>query len=162
RLDAEGLVQLGHGVRQRRLLSAQTDRTSALAEAIARDRELTRTLLQAGGVPVPRGRLVASAGEAWEIAQELGGPVVIKPQYGSRRRGICKGLHTREQVLKAHARAAEECASVLVEQQTAGADWRLLVVGERVVAAARRQSAEDVTPGVHPEVALRAVDAARM
>ena len=53
RLDDQGLLQLGYGARQRRVLAPQTDRTGALAESIARDHELTRTLLRSAGVPVP-------------------------------------------------------------------------------------------------------------
>jgi cyanophycin synthetase len=101
RLSAEGLLQLGHGVRQRRVLAGQTDRTGALAEAIVGDPVLTREMLRAVGVPVS-------------------------------------------------------------EDRPAGLDWRLLVVGERVVAAARRDTSADVTDHVHPDVAARAVDAARV
>jgi cyanophycin synthetase len=53
RLASEGLLLLGQGSRQRRFLAGQTDRTSAMAEAIASDRDLTRSLLQAVGVPTP-------------------------------------------------------------------------------------------------------------
>jgi cyanophycin synthetase len=53
RLNGDGLLQLGHGVRQRRIWAAQTDRTSALSESIARDNELTRSMLEAAGIPVP-------------------------------------------------------------------------------------------------------------
>ena len=58
RLNSESLVQLGYGARQRRILAAQTDRTGAVAEAIAQDKELTRSLLRSMGVPVSEGRPV--------------------------------------------------------------------------------------------------------
>jgi cyanophycin synthetase len=57
-------VQLGQGAKQRRIWTAETDRTSAVAESIAQDKELTKTLLRAGGVPVPEGRLVSDAADA--------------------------------------------------------------------------------------------------
>ncbi|HEY3255922.1 MAG TPA: hypothetical protein VGJ91_18315, partial [Polyangiaceae bacterium] len=47
------LVQFGQGARQRRIWAAETDRTSAVAEAIAQDKELTKSLLDAVGIPVP-------------------------------------------------------------------------------------------------------------
>jgi cyanophycin synthetase len=98
------LLQLGHGARQRRLLGSQTDRGSALAESIAADAELTRTLLESVGVPVPG------------------------------------------------------------DEPPAGAAWRLLVIGPRVAAALRRDAGGDVdvTDQVHPDVAARAVEAARV
>jgi cyanophycin synthetase len=164
RLGGAGLLQLGHGARQRRVLGGQTDRTGALAAAAARDNELTRTLLRAAGVPVPEGRPVAGAEDAWAAAQEVGTPVVVKPRHGYRRRGG-RNLARREEVHAAYHAAASDASSLLVEKFAAGAEWRLLVVGERVVAAARRPGpnggAEDVTDRVHREVAAQAIEAAR-
>jgi cyanophycin synthetase len=51
RLNEANLVMFGQGVKQRRILTAETDRTGAIAEAIAKDKELTRSMLQAVGVP---------------------------------------------------------------------------------------------------------------
>jgi cyanophycin synthetase len=46
RLTEGNLVQLGHGARQRRIWTAETDQTSAIAEEIASDKDLTKSLLQ--------------------------------------------------------------------------------------------------------------------
>jgi cyanophycin synthetase len=165
RLDEQGLLQLGYGARQRRVLGPQTDRTGALAESIARDHELTRTLLRSAGVPAPDGRAVQGAEDAWAAAEELGWPVLLKPRYGHRRRGAAGNLRSREEVRAAYEAASRETSHVEVERCAAGADFRLLVVGDRVVAAARRDpdgGAVDVTDAVHPEVAGRAVEAARV
>jgi cyanophycin synthetase len=110
RLTPEGLLLLGQGALQRRFLAGQTDRTSALAETVAGDRELSRSLLQAVGVPTP-------------------------PPDGPDSR-------------PAKERAPEPSAS-----------WRLLVVGERVVAASDTMTPAGAAP-IHPEVAARAVEAA--
>lgn len=53
RLTEGSLVQFGWGSKQRRIQAAETDLTSAVAEAIAQDKELTKTLLRVAG-----GRLV--------------------------------------------------------------------------------------------------------
>jgi cyanophycin synthetase len=138
RLNKGSLVQLGWGSRQRRILAAETDRTSAIGESIAQDKELTKLLLRSVGVPVPAGGPVKDADEAWELAQEVGVPVVLKPQHGNQGRGVAVNLTTREQVLAAYQAARAEGASVLVERFAQGADHRLLVVGDRMIAAARR------------------------
>jgi cyanophycin synthetase len=52
RLSADHLVQLGYGSRQRRIWAAQTDRTSAIAQGIARYPELSNRLLSSCGLPV--------------------------------------------------------------------------------------------------------------
>jgi cyanophycin synthetase len=138
RLNSGSLVQLGWGSRQRRILAAETDRTSAIGESIAQDKELTKLLLRSVGVPVPAGGPVKDADEAWEMAQEVGLPAVVKPQHGNQGRGVAVNLTTREQVLAAFQAARAEGSSVLVERFAQGADHRLLVVGDRMIAAARR------------------------
>jgi cyanophycin synthetase len=147
RLNAWSLVQLGYGARQRRIQAAETDRTGAIAEGIAQDKEMTRTLLQAVGVPVPVGRRVSDAEDAWAAACEIGVPVVVKPQDGNQGRGVATNLQTREQVLTAYAAAREESRSVIVERFAPGHDYRLLVVSGKVVAAARREPAQVVGDG---------------
>jgi cyanophycin synthetase len=147
RLTTASLVQLGHGAHQRRILTAETDQTSAIAETVAQDKQLTRFLLRAVGVPVPEGRPVESAEDAWRAAEELGLPVVVKPQYGNHGRGVATNLSTREQVEHAYAAATEEGSSILVEQYIPGVDYRLLVIGNKLVAAALREPALVVGDG---------------
>jgi cyanophycin synthetase len=151
RLNKGSLVQLGYGCKQRRILTAETDRTSAIAESIAQDKELTRSLLQSVGVPVPNGRPVDDAEDAWEAAQEIGLPVVVKPQYGNQGRGVATNLTTREQVVLAYANAKEQGNSIIVERYMPGDDYRVLVIGDRVVAAARREPA-NVTGDGHSTI----------
>ncbi|HRO61433.1 MAG TPA: ATP-grasp domain-containing protein, partial [Burkholderiaceae bacterium] len=141
RLNRGNLVQLGYGSRQRRIWTAETELTSAIAEGISRDKELTRQLLQAVGVPVPEGRTVVDAADAWEAAQDIGLPVVVKPSDGNHGRGVFTNLHTREQIDKAWSVAADEGSSVIVERFVPGDEHRLLVVGGKLVAAARGESA---------------------
>jgi cyanophycin synthetase len=147
RLNSGSLVQLGYGSRQRRILAAETDRTGAISESIAQDKELTRSLLKAIGAPVPQGRVVTSADDAWSAAQDLELPVVVKPQFGNHGRGVTTNLTTREQVVAAYEAAIKEGESVLVETYAPGDDYRLLVIGDRLVAAARREPAQVVGDG---------------
>ena len=157
RFNAGSLVQFGHGAKQRRIQAAETDRTGAIAQDIAQDKELTRMLLSSVGVPVPGGRPVQNAEDAWAAACDLGTPVVVKPQDGNQGRGVATNLSTREQVLQAYAAAAKESPSVLVEHCIPGNDYRLLVVGGRLVAAARREPAHVIGDGVHTVAELIAL-----
>jgi cyanophycin synthetase len=138
RLTSGSLVQFGWGSRQRRIQAAETDRSSAIAESIAQDKELTKRLLHAGGVSVPRGRPVSDAEDAWTAAQEVGLPVVVKPQDGNQGKGITVNLETKEQVLAAYAAATEFSDAILVEKYLSGHDFRMLVIGNKLIAAARR------------------------
>lgn len=147
RLNTGSLVQFGHGTHQRRIIAAETDQTSAIAESIAQDKDLTRDLLQTIGVPVPEGRPVDNAEDAWEAAGEIGVPVVVKPQYGNHGRGVATNLTTKEQILAAFAAAKEEGSSIMVEKFAPGADHRLLVIGGQLIAAARREPAHVMGDG---------------
>jgi cyanophycin synthetase len=142
RLTEGNLVQLGHGAAQRRIWTAETDRTSAIGESIASDKDLTKTLLASCGVPVPEGTLVRSAADAWEEAQDIGLPVAVKPVDGNHGRGVSLNLMTQADVHAAYAIASEEgdSSAVLVERFIPGNEHRLLVVGQKVVAAARGES----------------------
>lgn len=148
RLNRESLVQLGHGARARRILAAETDETSAIAESIAQDKDLTKTLLRSVGVPVPEGRAVKSADDAWEAALEIGVPVVVKPRYGNQGRCVATNLVQRDQVVAAYENAAKEFSNIMVEKWASGEDHRLLVVGGKVVAASRRVPPRVVGDGV--------------
>lgn len=141
RLNDGNLVQLGHGQRQRRIWTAETDMTSAIAEGIASDKDLTKTLLKAVGVPVPEGQEVKSAAEAWEVAQDIGLPVVIKPSDGNHGRGVTLDIATQADCEAAFKLADAEGSSVLVESYIRGNEHRVLVVGGQVVAAARGEAA---------------------
>ncbi|WP_454676349.1 cyanophycin synthetase [Achromobacter marplatensis] len=138
RLTQGSMVQFGWGSKQRRIQAAETDLTSAISESIAQDKDLTKMLLDAAGVPVPMGRSVTTAEEAWEAAQELGGPVVVKPRDGSQGRGVAVNIETRERVIQAFEVAEEVSSEVIVERYIPGHDFRLLVVGGALVAASRR------------------------
>jgi cyanophycin synthetase len=147
RLNTGSLVQFGYGSRQRRIIAAETDRTSAVGESIAQDKQLTRTLLKAAGVPVPDGRPVADADDAWLAAQELGGAVVVKPLDGNQGRGVATNLTTRDQIVAAYDVAIKEGNGVIVERYVHGGDYRLLVVGGQLIAAAWREPAHVIGDG---------------
>ena len=148
RLTEGSLVQFGWGSQQRRIQAAETDLTSAVAESIAQDKELTKNLLRAAGVPVPFGRSVTDAEDAWAAAQEIGGLVVVKPRDGNQGKGVAVKLRSREEVMAAYTVAAEISDDVMVERYLPGHDYRLLVVGSKLIAAARRDPPLVIGDGV--------------
>jgi cyanophycin synthetase len=138
RLTSGSLVQLGWGSKQRRIQAAEIDRTSAIGESIAQDKQLTKALLRAAGIPVPTGRAVKNADDAWAAALEIGLPVVVKPRDGNQGRGVVVNITSEEQLRRAYASAREEGRDIMVERFMPGFDFRVLVVGKQVVACARR------------------------
>ncbi len=153
RLTRGSLVQFGWGSRQRRIQAAEIDATSAVAESIGQDKDLTKRLLHAAGVPVPRGRPVESVDEAWQVALEVGLPVVVKPQDGNQGKGVTVNINDRAGLEEAY-RSAAEYGTVMVERYLPGHDFRLLVVGDQLVAAARRDPPQVLGDGQHTVRAL--------
>jgi cyanophycin synthetase len=157
RLSSGNLVQLGYGKAQRRIWTAETDGTAAIAESIAQDKELTRTLLRSVGVAVPAGRKVTGAEDAWAAANELGVPVVVKPQDGNHGRGVSIRLEDRASVEQAFRIAANEGSGVVVERFVPGAQYRVLVVGDRAIAASGGDADQLLGDGVHSVAELVAL-----
>jgi cyanophycin synthetase len=149
RLTDGSMVQFGWGSRQKRIQAAETSNTSAIAESIAQDKELTKMLLNAAGVPVPNGRVVETVEDAWAAAQEIAAPVVIKPRDGNQGKGVAVNISTREQIVAAFNAAVKISDEIIVERYLPGHDYRLLVIGKTLVAAARRDPPQVIGDGVH-------------
>ncbi|MBS0506914.1 MAG: cyanophycin synthetase [Proteobacteria bacterium] len=140
RLNDGNLVQLGYGAAQRRIWTAESDQTSAIAEGIAQDKDFTKRLLASCGVPVPEGQIVKNAEEAWEVAQDIGFPVTVKPSDGNHARGVTLELSQEADIKAAFALAEPEGSEVIVEKFIDGIEHRLLVVGGKVVAATKGET----------------------
>ena len=149
RLTQGSMVQFGWGSRQKRIQAAETSNTSAIAESIAQDKDLTKMLLHAAGVPVPNGRVVTTAEDALKAAEEIGSAVVIKPLDGNQGKGVAVNISTPEQITRAFNNAALISDEVIVERYLPGHDFRLLVIGKTLVAAARRDPPQVIGDGVH-------------
>ena len=141
RLNAQSLVQFGHGKFQQRIQATITGRTPYIAVELASDKEETNKILASLGLPVPRQHLVTSQTDALKAARRLGGPVVLKPYNGNHGRGITINITGEDEIRAAFDAAREHSRSVIVETFQVGDDHRLLVVNDTLVAATRR------TPG---------------
>ncbi|MGZ8593723.1 MAG: cyanophycin synthetase family protein, partial [Actinomycetota bacterium] len=151
RLNERSLLQLGWGKYQQRIRATMTSKTSSLAVDIAGDKDMTRRLLASAGLPVPRGEIVLSADEAVAAAKRIGRPAVTKPLDGNHGRGVGLDLRTDRDVRAGFRRAVAEArrGQVVVESFVTGNDYRVLVVGGRMVAVAERVPASVVGDGTH-------------
>lgn len=102
------------------------------------DKCLATALLAAAGLRVPRTHVCQTADDAMRAFADLGRDVVLKPVFGSEGRGITR-LQDEALALRAF-KMLEQLGAVLYLQEFIeheGADLRLLVIGERVLAMRR-------------------------
>jgi cyanophycin synthetase len=145
--EEANMFLLGWGAQQKRLQATITGDTGHIAVGIASDKQLTKALLEEAGVPVPQGVSVRTLEQAQRAAREIEGLVTIKPLDGNHGRGVSTRCGTPGEVQLAFERAREHGRSIIVERYIPGDDYRVLVAGERVVAAALRRPAAVVGDG---------------
>ncbi|MGI8998790.1 MAG: cyanophycin synthetase [Candidatus Limnocylindria bacterium] len=151
RLNDQSLVQLGHGIHQKRIRATMTSQTGSLGVDIASDKKLTNRLLAATGVPVPRSQLVRNEDDAVSAANHIGMPVAVKPLDGNHGRGVMLNLADDEAVRGGYraARAQSRGGAVVVESYLVGNDYRCLVIGGVLRAVAQRVPAHVEGDGKH-------------
>ena len=137
--EQANLFQLGWGGKQKRLQATITGDTGHVAVGIAADKQLTKTLLKEAGVPVPAGGIARTMEEAQRLAARLQGSVTVKPLDGNHGRGVTTACATPAEVAQAFDRARQHARQVIVERFIEGSDYRVLVTGPRVAAAALRR-----------------------
>jgi len=138
RLNEFSLIQFGQGKYQKRIEATVTSQTNHIAVELAKDKELTNRLLRDAGLPVPHQILVRSEDSAVQAAEYLGYPVVTKPYDGNHGRGVTLNLQNEADVREGYRLALEEGQYAVVEKYLVGRDYRILVVGGKVVAVAER------------------------
>ncbi|QCR21448.1 cyanophycin synthetase [Pontibacter sp. SGAir0037] len=142
------LIQLGYGIHQRHIQAAMTSSTSCFGVESAGDKHATKMILEDAGVPVPKGLIVRNAEELVEAVAELGYPIVTKPLDGNQGKGASINIPTWKDALKGLSEAQRYSQNVMVEQFIEGADYRLLVINGKFIAAAKRTPAMVVGDGV--------------
>ncbi len=142
------ILQLGYGAKGRRLDSSFTDTTPHLAVKLARHKGECAALLAQWGLPVPPHRLVQSAAEARQVAEQLGYPVVVKPADLDGGIAVAAELLTAAEVNAAFITARRYSTQILVEKHIVGRDYRLTVFQGELIGAVERVVASVVGDGV--------------
>jgi cyanophycin synthetase len=138
RLNDYSLVQLGWGVHQQRIQATMTGKTSSIGLEIASDKEETKNILSNNAAPVPYGVVIESAEEVEAAAQKVGFPLVVKPVDGHQGKGATINVNNKEDALRAFEAAWEYSDRVILEKYIHGNDYRLLIINNKFIAAARR------------------------
>jgi cyanophycin synthetase len=149
RENDESLIRLGYGKHLRLIQAAMTDGTSAIGVELAGDKDATKARLARASIPVPEGEIVGTEAEAIAALNSIGGTVVVKPLDGRQGKGVSLHLSTPDEVAAAFRIAREFSRDVLVEEMFEGRNYRVLVVGYRMVAASERIPCHVLGDGKH-------------
>ncbi|MCL1090176.1 cyanophycin synthetase [Shewanella profunda] len=140
------LFQLGWGVKQQRIQATMTSNTNHIAVGIASDKHLTKCLLNDAGLPTPQGQVVLTLEQAHAALREYGS-VAVKPLCGNKGKGVTTAVSDTKAIDAAFSYAQQFGSQVIIEQHIEGNDYRVLVIGDKVVAASRRVPPEVVGDG---------------
>ncbi len=148
RIGPNSLLELGYGIKRRRVQAAVSDRTGLIATELVQDKSLTKELLKKSFVPVPLGGCARSEEELRILLKEIPTPWAIKPIDGHHGQGVVLDVENQDDALRAFHQAREFSSRVLVEQMMRGRDYRLLVVNGRMIAASERDPANVTGDGI--------------
>ncbi|MDC8002109.1 cyanophycin synthetase [Aequorivita todarodis] len=147
RLNKYSLCQLGYGANQKRIQATVTSETSSIGVELACDKEDTKYLLEQAEVLVPRGDIIGRESSLEEACRYVGFPLVVKPVGGNHGRGITVNVKNYDDALVAFHAAKNVSSKVIIEKYITGEDYRLLVINNVLVAAAKRTPANVVGDG---------------
>lgn len=147
RLGTNSLVQLGYGVNQMRFQATITCNTSNIAVDIACDKEETKRMLNNASIPVADGDICVDEEDLEATIKKIGYPIVIKPLDGNHGKGASINVKTWEDAVEGLAYAKKYSRRVIVEKFITGFDFRVLIIDNKLVAAAKRVPAHVVGDG---------------
>jgi GNAT-family acetyltransferase (TIGR03103 family) len=148
-LDAEnGCFRLSFGGRSIVCRESLSELTSAIALSRCDDKAVTRRVLEKAGLRVPAQRRAGSpADNAAFLAEHR--RLVVKPARGEQGKGITVDVRTSEVLERAITTARAHADTALLEAFVEGQDLRIVVIDDKVVAAAIRRPAEVTGTGKH-------------
>jgi cyanophycin synthetase len=149
RLGTNSLVQLGYGINQMRFQATITCKTSSIAVDIACNKEQTKKMLDAASIPVANGGICVDETDLETIVKKIGYPIVLKPLDGNHGKGASINVKKWEDAVEGLAYAKKYSNRIIVEKFITGYDFRVLIIDNKLVAAAKREPAHVKGDGNH-------------
>lgn len=149
RLGTNSLVQLGYGINQMRFQATITCKTSNIAVDIACNKEETKRMLDNASIPVASGSICVDEEDLETTIKKIGYPIVIKPLDGNHGKGASINVTNWNDALEGLSHAKQYSRRVIVEKFITGFDFRVLVIDNKLVAAAKRVPAHVVGDGIN-------------
>ncbi len=133
-------------------LRSRGDGVTNKAVNLCGNKESTLKLLKKQGVPTPEGNIFdIDDDQMFKYAESIGFPVIIKPLNGSMGRGVYTNINSIEALKDAlddFKDKYKRYKSIILEKHHHGQEYRVYVVGEKVVAVTNRIPANITGDGV--------------
>lgn len=149
RMNDSSMIQLGYGSKQRRIEASTTDNTFAIAEQIVKNKDLTKIMLKSMGIPVADGYIAESMEEIIDHFNKFKCPVTVKPYDGNHGKGVTTNITDIEKLKLGYIKANKISEYVIIEKHIIGNDYRILIINNNFVAAAKRTPAKIVGDGIN-------------
>ncbi|MBU3183850.1 cyanophycin synthetase [Clostridium estertheticum] len=143
KIGEESMFQLGYGKYSKFIQATMGNDTSAISLGIAQDKLLTKQVLSMNSLPVSNGMRVTSVNDCISFALDIGYPVVLKPQFGNKGKGVIGNIEHEKQLSDAYGLLAKKYEDIIIEEHIIGKDYRVCSVYGDIVA---------VSETIHPYI----------
>jgi cyanophycin synthetase len=148
RLNKSSLIQLGYGKNQVRFRATMTEKTNSIAVDIAGNKDETKRMLKDSAIPVAKGVTISELEDLDDAIKSVGFPLVFKPLDGNHGKGASINVKTYEAAVEAFHYAKQYSRRIIIESFISGYDFRILVIDNKMVAAALRVPANVTGDGI--------------
>lgn len=137
-LNNKMLLQLGKGKNIKWTRGAVTSETKYLSMKIAHHKDFANKILAEAGLPVPKHFCTDKLEEAKRFLEKTKFPIVVKPQAAQQGKMVHCDVNSKNEALKFFKKIKQKYARIVFEEQVEGNDFRILIIGNELVAAMQR------------------------
>lgn len=139
KLGEGSFYQIGYGKQGRMIEASIVSTTSCVAVDIASDKLLTKEILDLHNIPVAQGCKVYNVIGLLKQAEEIGYPLVLKPQYGNQGKAVILDIQNEKELVASYEKVSSEFNDIILERYYEGNDYRVCVVDYKVIAVTLRK-----------------------
>lgn len=155
-IEGTRLIQISKSGKSAMIYTQIPQQTTAVGANAADDKAMCRSLLIHAGLRVPRGFCIRrnQSHKQWlDIFHALSQPLVVKPTHGNKGENVFMNISSESDFLQAVTTCSlyhpTKETGVVVEEQFAGKEYRILATRTEVLAVVNRVPANVIGDGEH-------------
>jgi cyanophycin synthetase len=135
------LIQLGYGIKQRKIWLSVSNLTSGISESIIKDKYFTKKILHEQNISIPNGDIASNITDVYKIVDKIGYPVVIKPINANQQKGITLNITSKNKLKFAFEHAIKfnknNEKNIIIEKYFDGDSYRIVIVNNKIIACCK-------------------------